>query len=506
MSQHNVILITVDSLRADHISCLGYSQKTTPYIDSLADDGALFTNAFSNGGGSVESFPTIMTSTYVLMNPNSNLKNNMLWAKISEKWLTLAELLKKNDYNTVAFVNQKIDLSSVFGYNRGFDIFKEFENNIQGLKGKLYRKINTLIGNKFVRADVINYEVIQWIKKARSPFFLWIHFMDVHSPPNPKNISFLNRIRAFRTIQKISEGAPSVTKKEIRRILHLYDQEIKYLDEQIHMLVSQLTSFGIGRENTYFILLSDHGEQFFEHGEWGHGRLYDYILHVPLIIVGPEIPKKTLIRQQVSLIDIAPTIADLCKTAKPKTFLGKSLLPLIDKDNKNGGGVVISETLLSDYSCRAGEWKYILHFRTQTHELYNLKEDPIEKLNLANQYPQQASTFRKILKKHILNEQKIQKELNEEYANFLKEKQHILKNYPKRNENFITKVLGVPIIARKPADKKPNPIQPYSKLPCARSFTPLEQSSRRFHHKIAQINNKEPYKNPYKTPKNQNQP
>jgi len=227
--------------------------------------------------------------------------------------------------------------------------------------------------------------------------------------------------------------------------LYLYDQEIKYLDEQIRRLTSQLTSFGIGHENTYFIFLSDHGEQFFEHGEWGHGRLYDYILHVPLITVGPEIPQKTLIRQQVSLIDIAPTIADLCKTAKPKTFLGKSLLPLINKDDQNEGDVVISETLLSDYSCRAREWKYILHLRTQTHELYNLREDPEEKLNLADQYSQQTSAFRNILKKQILNEQKIQKELNEERAKFLKEKQHILKNYPKRSENFITKVLGIPI-------------------------------------------------------------
>jgi len=194
---------------------LGYSQKTTPYIDSLADNGVLFTNAFSNGGGSAESFPTIMTSTYVLMNPNSNLENNMLWAKISEKYLTLAELLKKNGYKTAAFVNQKIDLSSTFGYHRGFDTFKDFENNVKSLKAKLYRKINTLMGNKFVRAEVVNYEVVRWIKKVRKPFFLWVHYMDVHSPPNPKNVSFLNRLGVIRTIQKISNEAPKVTKKKL---------------------------------------------------------------------------------------------------------------------------------------------------------------------------------------------------------------------------------------------------------------------------------------------------
>ena len=125
-----------------------------------------------------------------------------------------------------------------------------------------------------------------------------------------------------------------------------------------------------------------------EHGEWGHGRLYDEVLHIPLIICGPNINKNIVVEEQISLIDVAPSIIDLLDIRKVETFHGRSLLPLIEGEERTQGhNYIISEEIGSNFSCRTKNWKYIRYDRINTHELYNLQIDPKEKTNLANEQP-----------------------------------------------------------------------------------------------------------------------
>lgn len=438
--RRKVILITVDSLRADHLSCLGYNKPTTPNIDALARKGTLFSQAFSNGGGSATSFPSIMTSTYASMNIRSN-SYNAFWIKLAKKWSTIAEVLKNAGFSTAAFKNFKDDLCSIFGYNRGFDSFEESIHFNDTIIDEMYRKIRYLRGYKYIRANKISQQALSWCSKTREDFFLWLHYMDVHLPYNPKDISLLDRIKAIKLGEKIN-NPDQLSKTEIQTLMKFYDAEIKYLDIQIGELLSELKKIGITPDDTLFLLLSDHGDQFMEHEELGHGRLYDEVLHVPLIICGPDIKRNTIIQDKVSLLDVAPTITHLLDIEKVDTFCGTNLLPLIDGENRKTSQV-ISEEIGQDYSCRTKNWKYIRHDRSETYELYNLQIDPQEKMNVLYEYPEVVEELDKLLTQHI----ELEKRANQSIINendFSEEEQELLKNVTPKDEHFISRTLGLP--------------------------------------------------------------
>jgi len=440
-TRQKVILITVDSLRADHLNCLGYDKPTTPNIDALARKGVLFSKAFSNGGGSATSFPSIMTSTYASMNIPSN-RHNAFWIKLSEKWSTIAEVLKHAGFYTAAFKNFKDDLCSIFGYNKGFDLFDEIIHLNDKTIDKMYRKIRYLQGYKYVRANKINQRAISWCNKTKENFFLWLHYMDVHLPYNPKNISLPNRIQTIKLVKKMQNEPDHLSQQEIEKVTDLYDAEIRYLDSRIGELLSKLMKIGIAPDETLFILLSDHGDQFMEHGEFGHGRLYDEVLHVPLILCGPDIKRNTVIQEQVSLLDVAPTITHLLGIETVETFCGTSLLPLVEGENGKTSHV-ISEEIGQDYSCRTQNWKYIRHDRSDTYELYNLQVDPKEKLNVLYEYPEIVEELDQILNQHIEMEKRVSKSIINE-RDFSEEEQESLKKVRLRNQHFASKVLGLP--------------------------------------------------------------
>ncbi|MCW4016271.1 MAG: sulfatase-like hydrolase/transferase [Candidatus Bathyarchaeota archaeon] len=440
--RQNVILITVDSLRASHLGCLGYSKPTTPNIDALAKKGVLFSQAFSNGGGSATSFPTIMTSTYASMNISSDIYN-AFWIKLSRKWLSVAEVLKNEGFSTAAFKNFKDDLCSIFGYNRGFDVFDEVIHFGDTRVDKACTKLRYLLGRKFVRANEINKKAISWCSNQRDGFFLWLHYMDAHLPYLPRKLSISSRVQAIKLGQKMYSNSNQMTQKEIESVIDLYDAELKYLDAQIGDLLNKLMKLGITPDNTFFVFVSDHGDQFMEHGEWGHGRLYDEVLHVPLLICGPTIKHDTIIPQQISLLDVAPTIIHLLGLEKPETFCGLSLLPLVD-GVKNKNNYVISEEIGQDYSCRTQNWKYIRHDKSDTYELYNLQVDSTEKLNVAYDYPEIVEELDKIIDSHLEMGTRLTQSVNVCEPDFSDKEKELLKNVQLKDENFVSKVIGVP--------------------------------------------------------------
>ncbi len=427
-TEHNIILITIDCLRADHVASLGYASQTTPKINHLAKKGALFSQVISNGGGTPESFPSIMTSTYALMNPNSGGMSDTYWVELSSSWPTIAQVLKSRGFSTAAF-NANPYLTSIFHYDRGFDVF---DNTIESYRrknvvDKLRRKLGTLLGRKFLRASVINQKAVYWLRKNSDRFFLWLHYMDVHSPYNPRKNTFLNRIEAILLEMKKRRHPEILSHRERKRLVGFYDREIKYVDSKIGALMNKLTRMDITLSNTFCIVTADHGEQFMEHGGWGHGTLYDEVIRVPLIICGPGIKENTLIEDQFSLLDLAPTIIDLLDIPRMESFLGRTLVPAIngrtrESDNKS----VISETLTQNFSCRTENWKYITDKKNR-HELYNLRTDPKEKTNLASSHVGKAKELETKISKHILMEEKANQLIPEQHHTFSVEEEAFLK-------------------------------------------------------------------------------
>jgi len=464
----NVILITVDCLRADHLSCYGYYRKTSPYLDELAEKGILFTQAFSNGPWTPLSFPSILTSTYPLQYSPFDYH-------LSPKRLMLSEVLKQNGYLTGAFHSNPY-LSNFYGYNRGFDIFYDsifteerikVRSSFQFLtkvKTKLERSLGQQnfiyrllyrVGGEIIKkepkwrkikrakrlreidekiiesASTINTKVISWLKDVKEPFFLWVHYMDVRmgylppekcleyythfssSLPNKARIRELSE-KVYRTLYAAKER---FSDDEIKLLIDLYDAEVRYVDEHIKLLLDNARKMRL-LDETLVIITADHGDEFLEHGDIGHhSKLYDELLHVPLIIYAPELDKNIVIDDLVSLLDLAPTILDILNIKKPEQWVGESLLTLIEGKRTRENMGVISEALVYGrrrIAYRTKKWKLIVDEGKNTYELYNLEEDPKELNNVAEEYPNLVEEFSLKIRKHILMEEKTKEDVEKD--------------------------------------------------------------------------------------------
>ena len=467
----NVILITVDSLRADHLGCYGYQKRITPNLDELSKKGILFRQAFSNGPVTSFSFPSILTSTYPLQYPFS--------PHLSPQRVMLSEVLKKEGLLTGA-VHCNPYLSSYYGYNRGFETFRDFLFDNRGVQDRIdevtkgagnfttktARRIKTVFGesssiyrflkrfyldvlkiikmdrskkmletaSKFERAEVINKEAISWIKnQENNQFFLWIHYMDVHMPYIPK-IEYIKQIGSSlpdetkinalnkKLYQKyLGYGGTynksvNISKDELKVIIDLYDAELMYTDEAIGFLLEEITRMGL-LNNTLVIVTADHGDEFLEHGGVVHSpKLYDELLHVPLIFYAPELGESMVINDLVSLIDLAPTIVDILNIRKPEKWLGKSLFPLIKGEKARKDNTVISEAFANGkrkIACRIKKWKLILDEEKNAYELYDLENDEKEKNNVAGENLDFVKYLGFKIEKHISMENKISREVEE---------------------------------------------------------------------------------------------
>jgi arylsulfatase A-like enzyme len=433
----NLILLTIDCLRADRLSCLGYSKKTTPNLDDLASGGALFTQAISVGPGTPTSFKAMFTSIYPLM------YGGQLY--ITSSRTTLAQVLKEHGYHTAAFHSNPW-LSPYFGYHKGFDTFDDSyqKRHHQGLlskprelarriigSGRLYEFLfpiyQTLMrGAYYTEADVISRKAISWLHDNPTNFFLWIHYMDCHEPylPLSKFVSPLKKYNIVNLDRKALSSPDLLSPAVVNERINTYDSKITYVDGMIGSLLRMLEGSNI-LDDTFVIVAADHGQQFLEHGHYGHGHyLYDELTHVPLIINGPGLEGQ-VISQQVSLLDLAPTILDMLNIEKPRAFLGNSLLPLMQGNRPKAGNseamseadtvrrltearVGTSPRLYAKHrriSLRTGKWKYI-YTEGEQDELYCLEDDPKETQNIIDIKPEIATELRARIIAHIEFEEK----------------------------------------------------------------------------------------------------
>ncbi|MCC7293174.1 MAG: sulfatase-like hydrolase/transferase [Phycisphaerales bacterium] len=368
----NVVLISLDTTRADHLGCYGHPTSITPNINRLAAEGTLFTQCTTVAPSTLPSHASLLTGTYPFIH-GARVNGNF---ELSTENQTLAETLKAAGFVTGAQTAAMV-LNREYGLNQGFDVYLD----PRALTAERPKPSGGPVRER--KATDIADRAMQFVREHREErFFLFLHFFDPHQPLDPPE-----------PLKKLFPNDP-------------YLGEIAYVDQQIGRICKELETLKLdGR--TLIVLTADHGESREEHGEENHGLfVYDSTLLIPLILRCPGwIPAGGRVDAQVRLVDIAPTILDLTGVKIPGSVSGATLAGLI-RGEVEPGRPAYSETLASLYdygyaplrSLRQDGWKYILGPKP---ELYHLASDPKEAKNLIEAQPQRAAAMRADLEKLI---------------------------------------------------------------------------------------------------------
>ena len=350
----NIVVITVDTLRADHLGCYGYKQIKTPNIDTLAADASRFEHAYTPVPVTLPAHTVIFTGTYPMLSGVHDFSAN----KLSAQQPTLASVLKEHGYTTGAVIGSAV-LDSRFGLNHGFDFYYDhFDFN---------RLEESNLDEMERPGNVVADEALAWLSKNyQRKFFLWMHLYDPHypyRPPAPYNHEYAS---------------------------HLYDGEIAFADAQVGRLIRFLKEKNL-YQTTLIVLAGDHGESLGEHGEKTHGFfIYNATLHVPMIFRVPESKSPKLVSASVSLADIMPTILNLLGLDVPGQVQGQSLLPVLMGKKEEEPRNLYSESFLPRLHFN---WSELRGLETSNYhfidapkpELYDLSKDPRETQNLFSQ-------------------------------------------------------------------------------------------------------------------------
>jgi len=399
----NVLLITIDSLRPDYLGCYSKwakDENLSPYIDTWADDAVVFESAITQGPRTPESFPALLSGRYMTRYRDA-------FTGLAPERRLISNLLKEKGFFTAAF-NSNPYISKFSNYDKGFDIF--IDNLFHAEGGRLTRKIlltylrlKALSGEPYTTAEKVNQQVFSTLEHIKHPYFLWVHYMDVHGPYIQKRGWHLkNSIRGGKLWRKATHTPEKLALSEKEELVKAYKEEVQYNDFHIGELLSK-----IDQNKTLTVLTADHGELLGEHGLFAHVPhvLYDQLLKVPLIIKMPsDFPvKKRRISKTVKLLDIVPTIMDSLNSNHDIEYDGESLIPLIQGNTEvYKCDHIISEIWTKFLSVRKGEWKLIANYQKRKMQLYNLKNDPDENHNLSGQRQDVVGEMEKIIKDHLL--------------------------------------------------------------------------------------------------------
>jgi arylsulfatase len=335
----NVVLLSVDALRADHLSCYGYERTTSPTLDGLAADGVRFDRAYSQSSHTREAVPAMLTGR----DPD---------VAVDEKYLlaadTIATRLSERAVSTAAFHSNPF-VSRAYGFDRDFDAFDDdLHLGQHRLFALAQRALDKLRNRHYARAAEINERAFDWLDDHDRPFFLWNHYMDVHGPyepPEPYRTRFGEPEVSDREAQKLYKRAiddpDSITEAERQTLLDLYDGEIAYVDEQIRRFVDGLRDRGLWNE-TLVLVTADHGDAFGEHGYYEHPRyLHEELTRVPLVAIGGGLPAATP-PVAASTADLVPTVLDALGF-DAETLPGESMEDLVASPDTFADRTVFSQ-------------------------------------------------------------------------------------------------------------------------------------------------------------------
>jgi arylsulfatase A-like enzyme len=439
----SVLLVTVDCLRADHVGFMGYSPPTTPFLDALARESFVFPSAMVAGAPTYYSFPSILASRYPL-----SLGRDVLGLAPGEP--SLASALKDAGYATAAFCAANPYISARFGYHQAFDVFQDYlgtdlaplpdgasvmpnggrfsvvnralahATHAFGPTGALYDELyfqycqrwatsaeRSLDGlRRFPAADVVVSDAVSWLaSNGDTPFFLWLHLMDPHSPYYPRETALAMmdqndmtpfRARYLNCYWNRSDLRPRRLTRHLDQIIGLYDAGVRWVDTQMQRLVDTLRKLGHW-DNCVLALTADHGEEFLDHGGRYHppSRLMEELIHVPLLLRVPGSDRKELPKAPFSLLHLAPTLLDAVQLPSPSEFHGQSFWPQVQvgegwdspaiaecvagctnpfqRDSRLGPRVL---------AVRQERYKLVLQFDQKAEHLYDLEADPREQTPL----------------------------------------------------------------------------------------------------------------------------
>lgn len=398
----NILLITVDTLRMDHLSIYGYPRQTSPNIDALGSDGAVFTESRAQATSTMPSHQSIFTSTYPI---DTGVVANEI--PMDVKRVTLAEILKNHGYRTGAIVSN-FTLRKEMLLDKGFDDYDDYFPSRERNREHYEKppKIATLAA-------------ISWFNKIQSQrFFLWVHYQGPHGPytPTPPFDKKFSK-NDYSTSKRIKKGDENFIKGTIAPYQILddhdeydyyvdqYDGEISETDHWIGILFNHMKEKGL-LDNTLIIFTSDHGESLGEHDRFFEHSTepYEELTLVPLIIYYPRIiSEHRLIHTPVQGVDIMPTILDICGI-KGKSLRGISLVPMLQGQavQSRKDPILSQSNNAWSFAIYQDEWKFMATVdNPHREELYNLKDDPKESKNLISQGKKMAEPLRRILHEYL---------------------------------------------------------------------------------------------------------
>ena len=400
----NVVLLAVDSLRRDHMSCYGYHRLTTPYIDRFASQGVLFEDTFSSNIPTTSAYSAMLTGRDLFSTQVVSLRHK---EPIDENIPLLPEILREHGYASACVGFDE-------GLYRGFDQYANY---------RAWMDWETRPGDKAHQLNEVAIPILNEFAANDQPFFLFLRHMDPHAPylpPSPYDRIFydgdefdptnksMEPVFAFEPFADFFKSwmPPGVSDAEY--IIAQYDGAVAYMDVCIQWIFTRLEELGIA-DNTLVILNGDHGETLYDHSCWfDHHGMYEPCLVVPLIIRHPKLPAGKRVSGFNLHIDLVPTIMELLELDAEYPFDGLSVLPMMRGERPaNYDEFYITEcTWMRKHGWRTPQWKLIEALEPDFHgfppvELYNLVNDPGESHNLVDEEPQMVQTLRSRMQRWI---------------------------------------------------------------------------------------------------------
>lgn len=399
----NIILITFDALRADHLGVYGYKKNTSPNLDRFAKEALVFTDNICQSGSTLTSLPSMITGRFPVTD-KIMLHGEKVGLKQTE--ITLPEILKKNGYFTASVVNNKF-AGPAFGMDKGFDLCKPAPHEKEKAEETLVRVL----------------EMLDHLEGQEKPFFLWVHFIEPHVPYYASDAVFdefyqgeeptLQRYTHKQVLQYYSvkekaicyKGLGYMTETMVRQVEALYDGTIRKGDEAFAKLMERIDGSDWG-EQSMILIGADHGECMGEHNCIGHNALHWGILHTPLMLRLPD-RKHEMRSYPVMNVDMAPTVLDLLGIEIPQTMRGRSLL---NKDRKDYFQVAEYETNMTIK--KNGFQMHLLNSSSKP-RLYDVFSDPLETTDISQDHPKVTKGLRDLAKslRTLSNEDRLMKDL-----------------------------------------------------------------------------------------------
>jgi arylsulfatase A-like enzyme len=386
---HPIIIIDIDTLRADHLGSYGYSRPTSPNIDAFAAESVFFEWAFSQAPNTPPSQTSILTGLY----PSTH---GMVFDedRVPEEVVTMAEVLADHGFATAGFHDGGYMRNS-FRIGQGFELYDDSKGG--GL-------------------EVIGPKAISWLRShANENFLLFVHTYDTHTPYAPKppyDTMFMegvpdptpgfepttDRMEEIR-LSKYTDTLLTLPPNDLAYAIALYDGEIRYVDEWFGGFWQEVRKLGLDRRATV-VVLSDHGEEFQEHGSVLHEKLYATVTRIPFMIRLPGGQLARSVPEIVQSVDLMPTLLELAGARIPVGVQGRSLLPLIRGESLPEADVAFGESPFFGHRrfVALGEHRLLFTKKTGAEELYAFREDPLERRDILDRNPPSLEAMRELLR------------------------------------------------------------------------------------------------------------